>query len=408
MTVSNIKFYPGTPEGSSLKPFKIIWKGNTSQWGTHGRQVSLPIAVNLAAITELINRNSGRTFLLPSLSKVCGFSVTLDQVNRNLTIKKIQEGGDSGIFKVAAEVNLGAENRKTFSFCLNSSKHPQLNKLHHDIYHNLVQARKTNAEYAVKPLFLGKGKTSYEGEQVRLAIFSTDWLEGYTEVDMINAAEDPDGRFTDLGLAAIGHRKIFLNISKNESLADGMINDPSLEDAIAEEMVKIFTIYFNPTTGEGIREWGINNGDFVYKPNNEGFSLKLVTIRSLDPFPTFSKQTPAVNALPFIDNLLMHREYSVSHQDRLDPMADTLSLFPFTLTDICRGIKKGLIEKPDKERARELLFQWLGVYLALDRMSGGLRSERKDLVFRTALMRQEIGRFLFEEEKYPRGVVIEI
>jgi len=282
VTISKIRFSPGNSGATSTSRFNIIWKGNTKSWQTYCRKGSSPISVNLAAMSEIINRDDGRAFFLPSLSKACGFE-------------------------------------------------------------------------------------------------------------------------------AIGLRKIILNSPIFRSYEEATINDPELEAAIAEEMVKILTLYFDPLTGEAIRKWGVNNGDFVYKALPDGaFSLKLVSARSLEPYPILNENSPHFNAMGFIDNLIRTREWSITHQNPDDPQSNQLALFPFTPTDICRGIKKALVEKHGAKAARPMLLKWLGAYITGNTLAAQIKElppEEKVLVFRSIMAREEIGRFLFEEEKYPRGVI---
>lgn len=413
MNIQQVSLPPGNGGGSGPRIFHIKWKGMINQWQTPGKGRAVPISVVLAAITELVNQEQGRAFFLPSLSKASGFPVTLDRVSRNLTIEKMTEGADAGIFKVTAEVTAETGDKKSFSFCLNSSKSPQSNALHHDICQNLARARKMNPDYPVRPFYLGKGKALHQGQEISLAVLSTEWLEEFTEVNMTNIAERRADFQPDPGFAVVGLRRMILNDPvRFRSLEEAVIQDEQLADSIAAEMVKILALYFNPQTGEGIEDWGVNNGDFVYKPKPDGsVGLKLVTIRKFGciPLPKYFL-APHFIAFPFIDRLLMHRENSITQQDPADPRHEDFAIHPFTPTDICRGLKLAFVERYGQEKAREILLKWIGTYLLGGKLAAQIQPafEDKQRMFRTIFFHQEAGRFLFEEEKYPRGMVIEI
>ena len=406
MTIRKAHLSAGGASGTGSNTFRINWKGKIDKWGTHGK--ALPIDVHCSAVSERLNRDQGRTFLLPSLAKACGTTLSLDRVDRNITVDKIQEGGDSGIFKVTAKVDV--DGKRTVSFCLNSAKHPDKNQLHNTIMRNLARVRRINPEYAVRPYYLGPGIAQHEREEVSLAMLSTEWLEGYMELSMINMAEDLTGRRPDPGMAAMGLKRLLINHpSAGETIRDAIIKDAELASAIAEEMVKIFTLYFNPATGECIQQWGINNGDFVYKPNPDGtFSLKLVSIRSFAPIRTPDHSIGQhFNAFPFIDRLLTMRETSVSHQHP-DPWAETLSIHPFTPTDICRGIRAGLIEIHGEKEGKAMLIKWLATYAMANSLSQRMGDcfQLKERLLRSMMMQQEIKRFLVDEIGVRGEVVI--
>ena len=365
----------------------------------------------LYALTEILNRDNGKAFLLPSLSKACGFPLSLDRINRNLTVSFLQEGSDSGIFKVEAKVNTADQGAKRFSFCLNIARNPRLNDLHAAIYHNLKRLRESDGRFVVEPFCLDAAASMQEGRKIELAVFSAEWLKGYTEVNMFNEAEAVDGEPAKNGFEPLGLRRLRFNYPGRDGFLRGIIRDRALADEIASEMVKILTLYFDPQTEEAVGNYAINAGDFVYRAGPGGaFSLKLVTCRQIIKFPAAPSDQEHLRAFIFLDDLFRHRENSVHHQEGADPIDwRRYAIFTFTPTDICRGIKKALIERQGAEKARPMVLNWLAAYIAMDRLAQEFQPPgTREIIFRQAMIKQEIEAFL-QAEGYPLGrIVVEI
>jgi hypothetical protein len=370
--------------------FNIAWEGNVKSWSLLDLPgTSMPLVCS--AIEEVINRDAGAAFLLPSLSRTCRFEVGLNRVARDLTILKFQEGRYSGVFKVTAKVDMPGQGYKSFSFCLNASRTSEFNALQTDIHRLLDFLRGINPRFVVEPFYLETGSFSQGGRRGEVAVHSSEWLEGYTEVNMFNSGEDLPG------LEAVGWRRVKLNNPFFHG--EGTIEDDSLADAIAEEMVKILTIYFDSKTARAIWNYGINAGDFVCRIKADGTpDLKLITARAIRDYPAHDKEH--VKAYGFLDELFYHRENSSHHQNPLDPQSVMRYLiYPFTPMDVCRGLKKGLVEKYGADEAHTKLLYWLGTYLIISQMviqsAGGYRDNAHQ--FRDFLVRNDITRFLASE-----------
>lgn len=117
---------PLRPPGGGRKTadaFRLNWKGRQpDRWHIMSQHVDLPLRVATSAVSELLTRDQGRAFLLPSLSRACHSPLSLHQVDRDLDIIHFQEGADSGIFKVDARIKLDGGEPKTYSICLNVAR----------------------------------------------------------------------------------------------------------------------------------------------------------------------------------------------------------------------------------------------------------------------------------------------
>jgi hypothetical protein len=377
------------------------------RWHLPGGGKDLPLRAVVQAVNEILNRDQGRAFLLPSLSRACRSDLSLDRVNKNLTISLIQEGTDSGIFKVKTEVHPAGYHPMNVAFCLNVSRHPRLNDLHESIFSNLKRLWEINSKYVAEPFCQGRAVLRGKRE---LVVFSTKWLEGYTEVNMFNWAEALGAGPVRNGFEPLGLRGLRLNAPFETGFYEGIIREP-LADEIASEMVKILTLYFDPRTEEAIGDYGINSGDFVYRADPDGgFTLKLVTCRQIIKFPASPSSKEHVRAFLFLDDLFRHSENSVHHQEWADPGEwRRYTIFTFTPNDVCRGVKKALVEKYGAEKALPMVLNWLAAYVAMEGEVQKVQPlETKESIFRQHLIMREIEKFL-RAEGYPLGrIVVEI
>ncbi|MFA6169521.1 MAG: hypothetical protein WC772_01955 [Candidatus Margulisiibacteriota bacterium] len=398
MKAGQISRVPPGGGGREFNSFRLKWRGNVDRWNIFVDPRDLPLRVITSALTEIVNRDGGRAFLLPSLTKASGLQVTPERIGE-LSASFFQEGGDSGIFKLEAKIVLPGQGEKTVAFCLNVARNPELNDLHAEIFRNLQRLRKIDPAYVVEPFCLDLA-TARDGErEIKVAVFSTEWLTGYTEVNMFNLAESIDGGVALDGLEAVGMRQLRFNQPSRSGYYDGVIKDHFLEEAIAVEMVRILTAYFKPETMEMIVDYGINSGDFVCRLESDGsFSLKLVTCRDILRHDDFPSAPTAVRAFPLLEELFRHRENSVHHQSRLD-LADLMkySIYTFNPSEVCEGVVKALVAKYGAKAGRREALEWLGTYFLIDKQ---LQQEHpfadKDRFFRQMVIRQELGEFLLE------------
>ncbi|MFA6431282.1 MAG: hypothetical protein WCV91_02725 [Candidatus Margulisiibacteriota bacterium] len=407
MAIDSIRLYPSGIGAPHSTRFRLTWTGQLDRWRCVANQPGFPIRVSCAAIEEALTRENGQAFLLRSLSRACGQELNITQVDPEITVYKDQEGSDSGIFKVTAKVTTGSGETKPVSFCINAAKASSQNQRHHDIFDNFIQLRKIDPRFVVRPYFYTIGKALHQGSEVGLAVFSVEWLEGYSEVSAVNIAEDFSGLPPDLGMAPAGMRRFFLNDRKFKSMHEAEIRDRKLTEALGEEMIRILFTYFDLETGIGIHNFGINNGDFVYKALPDGsFSLKLISVRRFAPFPKAEIVGKShFNILGFIDKLLYKKETSVTHNDPADRYYDTLAIYPFTALDICRGIRKALIEKYGPEAYKPVLLKILGTLLLMSKLSLKTIDLTSEEIARNIEVSIEITRFISEEEKFESGII---
>ncbi|MBU0686804.1 MAG: hypothetical protein KKB81_03010 [Candidatus Margulisbacteria bacterium] len=349
-----------------MKGFQINWRRNTRRWHILPGPQHMPIRATKRALTDLINRDAGKAFLLPSLSHACGQDVILRHVKPQITISRTNEGGDSGIFKVTAEVNVDGGYRPV-SFCLHTAKGPELNDLHSGIFTNLRGLRLINDRYVVEPFCFGEGRFTYHRAEGELAVYSTEWLEGFIEVNMLNAAYlmdlDSEGSLPH-PWACARPRQVLINDPAVPFL-DRMVEETRAQIKIAGSMVKILALYFNPATGEGIRDWLVNAGDFVYRQAEDGSpTLKLITARGFSRLPDCELDNPDLNKFIFTWRILNRLENSVTHQDRGAPGFEWYAIYPFTVPDIHGGIIAALKERYGGEHHVPELLRWANSYLS--------------------------------------------
>ena len=336
--------------------FKVYWQGNRNHWDFK-RNGDIPFPICQQAIENMLNAKGGTAFLCPSLSKALGFEINPSQVTHNIAVQKIQEGLDSGIFKVTAEVNCQGESRPV-SFCLVVSRGTYKNELHKQIPKHLNHLRKQQPDYVVRPFFIGTAQANYQGGQIPLVMYSTEWLENHIEVNMRNATEV----IILPGLEEVGLRGLVFN---SEAHPINTFVPDNLAEAIATEMVKILTLFFDPQTGEHIGKYGINAGDFVsHAQPNGAFSLKLVTCRAINNFP--KENIPIeLTIYHYIYSLLTGKENSLCYPISIytEAVVQKYSIYPFTPQNICQGIIKALIAKLGPEKGLEEAIKWLAIYL---------------------------------------------
>jgi len=345
---------------TSLVRFKLFWQGKRNHWDFKG-QGELPFLICQNAIENLLNAKGGAAFLCPSLSKALGFDINHTQVTKDIAIEKIQEGLDSGIFKVTAEVNYQGEKRPV-SFCLVVSRGHYKNELHKQIPKHLAHLRKQQPDYVVRPFYSGTGYAPYQRDRISLVMYSTEWLNNSIEINMRNLTEATKVS----GLEEIGLRGLVFN---GEALPINKFIPDELAERIAAEMVKIVTLFFNPETGEHIEKYGINAGDFVYQEQPNGtFNLKLITCRAIEKFPK-ERISTELTIYHYIYSLLTNKENSLCYPISLYPypVVQKHSIYPFTPQNICQGIIKAFIAKLDPEKGLEEAIKWLAIYLGVSK-----------------------------------------
>lgn len=379
--------------------FRITWQDGSDRWHIRN-QNDVPMSTVRQALTEVLNRDRGRSFLLPSLGKAAGFRIVPERLDRNLKVWLVQEGANSGIFRVDAKVKrIANQGPKTFSFCLNAARNPSLNDLHEKIFRNLGKLRAADPRYVVEPFAFGLAAARHEEREVELAVISTEWLDGFTEVNMFNAAEAVDGGPPLNGLEVAGLRQVRFN-EAGKTFREGIIKDGKLANSIASEMVKILVLYFDSQAARPIVDYGINSGDFVYRVRPDGgFDLKLVTCREIREFPELTENQEFAKGFILLEELLNHRENSVHYQARFAGAEfRKYAIYTFTPTDVCRGIKSALIERYGVVEGRPVAHKFLYGYLRLsEKMQEMMPAESKEVYFRRIMIRTEIEAFLKNE-----------
>jgi hypothetical protein len=67
--------------------FQITWQ-RSGRWHINNAS-DVPILAARDAIAELVTRDNGRSFLLPSLEQAAGFKIAPERLDRNLSISMI-------------------------------------------------------------------------------------------------------------------------------------------------------------------------------------------------------------------------------------------------------------------------------------------------------------------------------
>lgn len=392
MRIGRILFSPDRGGSPAPHYFSIKWSGEMSGWQITNVPRSLPLSAATAAVDRILNLDAGRAFLVPTLSAIVGQELSRAKVGSELTVHKFEDGADSGIFKVTAQVNMGKI--MDVSFCLNVSRHPANNKLHENIFENLSRLWKIDPRYVVRPLAFGRGEVVHEGQKIELAVFPTIWEENYAQVNMFSTANGLQSLDSVETFNVIGERRIYL--SPPLAGQDNFVGD-RIEGKIAEGIVRTLTHYFNPQTGEAIRWYMINIGDFIYRPGvDDDPSIKLVTARKFSPPPNVRPASPVMNGSNFLYELLFHCENSVFQQEP----ARRSMIFTFTPADVYRGVKKALVQKYGTDEAFNLFTKLIKVCLFRLEYSD-YQPESKMVDYRTRLIIREFKRLAAEDNNSP-------
>ncbi len=120
---------------------------------------------------------------------------------------------------------------------------------------------------------------------------------------------------------------------------------------IYEQIACILTAYYNVDTGEQIFPWHHAAGDFVVNPLDQGFTVKLITVRGYDSLMEFDAGTgPGEMILPsllfFFLNLTLRMQI-----DRLDGVGPLVFLGEIVLEATARGFLRGLDDKAEESLA---------------------------------------------------------
>ncbi len=153
------------------------------------------------------------------------------------------------------------------------------------------------------------------------------------------------GGFREFHVSTLdGERKVAVWAS------NGDIDYLPLERAqlIYEQIACILTAYHNIDTGEQIFPWHHAAGDFVVNPLDQGFPVKLITVRGYDSLMEFDPGTgPGEMILPsllfFFLNLTLRMQI-----DRQDGVGPLVFLGEIVLEATVRGFLKGLDEKAEE------------------------------------------------------------
>ena len=132
--------------------------------------------------------------------------------------------------------------------------------------YNNIKALNDGLPYSFLPSVYCRGEVTVGENPIKMSLFMGQWLKGYHEFHLSRKPGTNSDQIV-----------IWDPVKGPVSLAA----DASL--SIYRQVAMILTAYYNPTTYEQIFAWHNAAGDFVVKPENGGFDVKLVTVRKYAP-----------------------------------------------------------------------------------------------------------------------------
>jgi len=132
--------------------------------------------------------------------------------------------------------------------------------------YNNIKALNDCLPYSFLPAVYCRGEVTVGENPIKLSLFLGQWLEGYHEFHL---SRKPGTRSDQIVIW--DPAKGSISLAADTSLS------------IYRQVAMILTAYYNPTTYEQIFAWHNAAGDFVVKPENGGFDVKLVTVRKYAP-----------------------------------------------------------------------------------------------------------------------------
>lgn len=185
------------------------------------------------------------------------------------------------------------------------------------------------------------GKGMVAGEKGDIGFFLGEWFEGFKEFHITR----------DHGTDQIGVWE-----------SDGEIRYLDLEKAVLiyENIAYILTMAYNNDTGEQIFPWHHAAGDFIVDIDQEGFPVKLITVRGYESLVAINNDADGsgVQVLPsllfFFMNLTLRMQI-----DRMDGVGETVFLGEAVLRGSVKGFFKALHTKDQTGRLREGFAEFL-------------------------------------------------
>jgi hypothetical protein len=244
-----------------------------------------------------------------------------------------------GAFYHPIRVKVFSEIARPFFFVLNGAvTDPGLALIQKE--YQLLSGFEKKVSTPYTPRVFGAGNISLETRfqaKKQVGFFLGEWFEGYQEFHISKSR---------------GNLEIAIWAS------NGDISYLPLEKAliIYEQIAYILTSYYNVYTGEQIFPWHHAAGDFIVNPLEEGFTVKLITVRGYEPLMEFdSKGSDPNESEPkesdsggFVLPSLLFFFLSLTlrmQMDRLDGTGSTIFLGKAVLEATAKGFLRALDAK---------------------------------------------------------------
>ena len=267
------------------------------------------------------------TLLKSGLETVCKGPVRTNQISK-IEIFLEKHGALYHPLKIQVSYNKIC----SCSFVLNGAVSKQGLSLINDEY-NLISG--LNKAYLNRYLPQVFGSRYIKTDKGKMGFFLGEWFDGYKE---FHVTKVKDTKVQD-------KRQIVLWDS--DGSCQYILETDALE--IYQEISRILTYYYNLETFEQIFPWHHAAGDFIVKPKNSRFNVRLITVRGYTPLTEFGEREPdkKVHILPSLLLFFLNLTFRMRF-DRLNGTGKAVMLEKQVINATIKGFLKGLDVKSNQ------------------------------------------------------------
>ncbi|MDP3786782.1 MAG: ATP-binding protein [Candidatus Omnitrophota bacterium] len=338
----------------------------------------LPLSAIRKSINDLLLKDRSK-FLTETIGNITGTQVKAEDIE-DVILEYNNTAAVALIFKVMCKVAVSSGETKEVSFCLVVSKSDESNgKLNHEFTNQKILFEKHPTSDIAEPYVVSIGNYRLSGIDNSLFAYSTKWKDGYEEANVVSRRASKD-RVIKRRLARPARKGMQFVLNTDPVTAF------SEEEShyIQREIAKTITLCFDPETGEGMWNYIINAGDFLYNPRLQEIAVICVRDRTLSYIDAHPEFTEREKIAIYMELLLGHRGVS-QYTIHLPPkIAQRYIDYYLSVTDIFNGMRDAFIEQGlSEEEAAKKLKEWIDYYLRYrEKLGDKLEKSRIDDVRR--------------------------